>query len=312
MREARFIAADWGTSHLRLVLCDANGLELDSRGGPGAADVGGSFADVFDSMTSHWGQVHGLLPAVMCGMVGSSIGWIQAPYLACPVPAEHIVNACATLRGGRIRIVPGLSCRNRFNAPDFLRGEETQVLGALTLEASLRRGVHMLCHPGTHTKWMLLQDGNICEFLTAPTGELFAALRDHSVLVRPLIEAGAAIDVGAFKEGVAEFCKFPEAQLLHRLFECRSRRLSGELSAQTAEAYMSGLLIASDVQGALRVLADSIAQRSVVVIGSPKVTELYAIALASHGYATAQVNGELASLAGLCHVYQHLSQSVPA
>ena len=30
----------------------------------------------------------------------------------------------------------------------------------------------------------MLKDGAVEEFLTAPTGELFALLRDHSVLVR--------------------------------------------------------------------------------------------------------------------------------
>jgi 2-dehydro-3-deoxygalactonokinase len=312
MGEASFIAADWGTSHLRLFLCDAGGFALESRSGPGAADVGGGFADVFDSLTAAWEREHGLLPAVLCGMVGSSIGWIQAPYVACPAIPEQIIEACAALRGGRIRIVPGLSCRNRFDAPDFLRGEETQILGALTLAPTLRQGTRLLCHPGTHTKWVLLQEGKVLEFLTAPTGELFALLRDHSVLVRPLNAAGAAIDAAAFKEGLAHFGEFPQAQLLHRLFECRSRRLSGELAAQSAEAYMSGLLIASDVEGALSVLSGFINARSAVLIGSPELTELYAMALTRQGYESSQVNGGEASLAGLVHVHQQLPQSVAA
>jgi 2-dehydro-3-deoxygalactonokinase len=310
MGEASFIAADWGTSHLRLLLCDAGGNVLDTRSGPGAAEVRGGFADVFDSLTAPWEQAQGILPAVLCGMVGSSIGWIQAPYVACPAMPEQIVGACAALRGGRIRIVPGLSCRNRFNAPDFLRGEETQILGALRLAAPLRQGSRLLCLPGTHTKWVLLQDGQVREFLTAPTGELFAVLRDHSVLARPLGEAGGAIDSGAFKDGVARFREFPDAQLLHRLFECRSRRLSGELAAHTAEAYMSGLLIASDVLGALSLLADSITACSVVLVGSSELTQLYAIALAANGYETSSVNGAQASLAGLAYVHQHLPHSV--
>jgi 2-dehydro-3-deoxygalactonokinase len=312
MSEAGFIAADWGTSHLRLLLCDSGGNALDTRSGPGAAEVRGGFADVFDSLAAPWEKAHGPLPAVLCGMVGSSIGWIQAPYVACPAVPEQIVGACATLRAGRIHIVPGLSCRNRFNAPDFLRGEETQILGALRLAAPLRQGSRLLCLPGTHTKWVLLQDGQVREFLTAPTGELFALLRDHSVLVRPLGEAGAAFDEGAFKDGVARVREFPEAQLLHRLFECRSRRLSGELAPHTAAAYMSGLLIASDVLGALRLLADSITARSVVVVGSSELSGLYAAALAAHGYETSAVSGAQASLAGLAYVYQHLPRSVAA
>jgi 2-dehydro-3-deoxygalactonokinase len=312
MGEASFIAADWGTSRLRLHLCDAGGFAMDSLSGPGAADVGGGFADIFDSLTASWEREHGLLPAVLCGMVGSSIGWIEAPYVACPAIPEQIIGACAALRGGRIRIVPGLSCRNRFDAPDFLRGEETQILGALKLAPALRRGAHLLCHPGTHTKWVLLQEGKVLEFLTAPTGELYALLRDHSVLVRPINAAGATIDAGTFKEGLAQVGKFPQAQLLHRLFECRSRRLSGELAAQSAEAYLSGLLIASDVEGALSVLSGFIGAPSAVLIGSPELTELYAAGLALHGYESSQVDGAQASLAGLAHVHQQLPRAVAA
>jgi 2-dehydro-3-deoxygalactonokinase len=312
MGEATYIAGDWGTSHLRLHLCAANGASLDDLRGPGAMEVDGGFADAFDSLTRRWDEAHGLLPVVLCGMVGSSIGWIQAPYVACPAMPEQIVDACAALRGGRIHIIPGLSCRNRFDAPDFLRGEETQILGALKLVPSLRRGSRLLCHPGTHTKWVLLQDGRIREFLTAPTGEVFALLRDHSVLVRKPDGAATALDAKAFQEGLAQFGKFPDAQLLHRLFECRGRRLSGELAAQSADAYLSGLLIASDVRGALRSLSDVIRAGSVFLIGSPELTHLYATALAADGCEASEINGEEASLAGLAHVQQRLSQSVRA
>jgi 2-keto-3-deoxy-galactonokinase len=96
-------------------------------------------------------------------MVGSSIGWVEAPYLACPARPKDIAAACARVREGRIRIVPGLSCRNRFDAPDVMRGEETQILGALDLQPDLRQGRRLLCLPGTHTKWVLLEEGVHCD-----------------------------------------------------------------------------------------------------------------------------------------------------
>ena len=235
------------------------------------------------------------MPAVLCGMVGSSIGWVQAPYVACPVIPEQIADACVTLRGGRVHIVPGLSCRNRFDAPDFVRGEETQILGALQLAPALRQGRRLLCLPGTHTKWALLEDGSVREFLTAPTGELFAAMRERSVLVGKHGSVETRIHAEAFKDGLASFNAFPHAQLLHRLFECRSRQLSGELRAPTA--YLSGLLIASDVHGALRVLSGSIETRMVYVIGSSDLTQLYATTLAYHAYEAVQVEGTAASRA---------------
>jgi len=305
MSDVRFVAGDWGTSHLRLFLCDDSGAVLESASGPGAADSHGQFAKVFDSLLAKWTPHPQELPAVLCGMVGSSIGWIQAPYLACPARPEDIATACATLRDGRIRIIPGLSCHNRCDAPDFLRGEETQILGALQLQPGLRQGRRLLCLPGTHTKWVMLEDGAVMEFLTAPTGELFNLLRHHSVLVR---ERGAAADAStpAFKLGLAQADRFPRAQVLHRLFECRSRLLNADMEARDAASFLSGLLIASDVGGALALFADAIAD-GLVLVGAPQLTQLYASALSHYGHDAQRVDGAQASLAGLTRVHQFLT-----
>lgn len=300
-----FVAGDWGTSNLRLFLCDAEGVALDNATGPGAADINGRFAGVLASLMAPWQERYGPLPAVLCGMVGSNIGWAQAPYVACPAKPEQIADACVALNGGTVHIVPGLSCRNRFNAPDFLRGEETQILGALKLVPTLGEGLGLLCLPGTHTKWAVVEDGWIRDFFSAPTGELFALLRDHSVLVRNQGIPDSA-DSDAFRKGFARFSEFPQAQLLHRLFECRARQLSGEFTASAAEAYLSGLLIASDVHGALRLLPDSATARPIWLIGSSELTQRYASALAFCGRGAHRVDGAAASIAGLAQVHRRL------
>ena len=307
MAGASFVAGDWGTTHLRLFLCDSDGLVLDSTEGAGAAEASGRFADILEGSLAPWRQHHGALPTVLCGMVGSSIGWIQTPYVPCPAEPKQLADACVSLCGGSVHIVPGMSCRNRFNAPDFMRGEETQIFGALETDPQLRRGNHLLCLPGTHTKWVVLKNGTVSEFLTAPTGELFALLRDHSVLVGNLAGETAVGGI-AFEQGLAQFTSFPQAQLLHRLFECRSRRLSGELTPQAAASYLSGLLIASDISGALRLLSDEVGAGGVHLIGSPDLTQLYAAGLASQHYGAARIEGACASLAGLALVHRQLTQ----
>jgi 2-dehydro-3-deoxygalactonokinase len=312
MTGASFIAGDWGTSNLRLYLCDAQGIALDGCTGPGAADSSGRFADILQSLIAPWAASRPTLPTVLSGMVGSNIGWTEAPYVACPALPEQIADACVALCGGRVHIVPGLSCSNRFNAPDFLRGEETQILGALHLIESLRQERRLLCLPGTHTKWVVLQDGAVREFFTAPTGELFALLCEHSVLLRKHGQMATAVDADAFTKGLAHFDDFPQAELLHRLFECRSRQLSGEFSLSAATGYLSGLLIASDVHGALRALAEPFAAQPVYLIGAPELTRRYAAALGRHGRDTYAVDGAAASLAGLAQVHRRLSQQVPS
>jgi 2-dehydro-3-deoxygalactonokinase len=294
MADACFIAGDWGTSHLRLFLCDGDGA--------------GRFADLFDSLVAPWQQRRGPLPAVLCGMVGSSIGWIEAPYVPCPATPEQIAAACVALRDGAIRVIPGMSCRNRLDAPDVMRGEETQILGALNIDPALRRGRRLLCLPGTHTKWVAMQDGVIVDFLTALTGELFALLCDHSVLLPRQGEIDAAVDAAAFGQAVARFNEFPQAQCLHRLFECRARRLAGELTPQAATDYLSGLLIASDIGGALQLLPASGDGRSVHLIGDPLLTRRYAQGLAAQRYTTTALDGTAAALAGLAQVHRQLTQ----
>jgi 2-dehydro-3-deoxygalactonokinase len=309
MADASFIAGDWGTSHLRLFLCDADGQILERADAAGAAGTGGRFASIFDGLVAPWQQRRGPLPAVLCGMVGSSIGWVAAPYVPCPVVPEQLAAACVALRDGAVQIVPGVSCRNRFGAPDFMRGEETQILGALNIDPTMRRGPRLLCLPGTHTKWVMLQDGVIVEFLTAATGELFALLRDHSVLVQRDGAADAVNGGAAFEQALARIGEYPQAQLLHLLFECRARRLTGELTSQAATAYLSGLLIASDIGGALRLLAPAGDARHVHLIGDPQLTQLYALGLAAQHCSSSALEGGAAALAGLAQVHRQLTQT---
>jgi len=306
MADRCFVAGDWGTSHLRLFLCDARGAVLDSVTGPGVAQVKTAFPEVFESLLAPWEKIRGRLPAVLCGMVGSSIGWTSAPYVACPTIPGKIMEGCTSLRSGLVAVVPGLSCENRLRAPDFIRGEETQVLGALSLEPALRHGRKLLCLPGTHTKWLVLEDGVIREFLSAPTGEVFGVLRDHSVLVRDASRAEQAIGATAFEAAVKRYRESPGAQVLHRLFECRSRVLNGDMEARDGAAFLSGLLIASDVEGALGLFADAIAE-GIVLVGAPQLTQLYAGALSQYGHDSQRLDGVPASLAGLTRVHQFLT-----
>ena len=303
MARAAFIAGDWGTSQLRLYLCDAANNVLETRGARGAAAARGEHERVLDGETAAWETSFGPLPVILCGMVGSRIGWVQAPYLPAPADPQALAAACVTLRAGRVRIVPGVSCRNRFAAPDVMRGEETQILGALGLDPRLRQGEHLICLPGTHTKWVIVRDGAIVEFLTAPTGEVFELLSKHSVLVRAGAEEPALSDA-AFEAALARVRAQPERELLHRIFEVRSRRLLGDMPSTDAASFMSGLLIGSDVAGASRSFASQMRGQPVYVIAAPALVRAYSSALRAFGLAPEAIDGGAASLAGLGEIFR--------
>lgn len=310
MSTPAFIAGDWGTTHLRLYRCTARGDVLEQAEGAGAAQAKGNFPATLDALIAAW-QNQYPLPVLLCGMAGSSIGWKQVEAIKCPAPMQTIAQATVTVdhhQNYTVRIVPGLTCRNVVDAPDFMRGEESQILGAMQLHTSLQQGRHLLCMPGTHTKWVMINNGSVEHFITAPTGELFALLCKHSVLVSDVQRAiGLTVSVNqAFMHGVEEIRRFPGAGLLNRLFECRGRRLSGELSVEDSQSFLSGLLIATDVRDALALLSKN-ASDAVVIIGNNSLNNLYAHVLSGMNCSAVTLRADKAVCAGLAQVYQLLS-----
>jgi len=299
MSEAAFIAVDWGTSRLRLYLCDPAGNVLARGAGEGASvpDCAGRFAAAIVG----WDKAHGFLPAVLAGMVGSSIGWREVPYLKCPARPEAI--AASALRfesqGRAIAILPGLSCRGKTGAPDVLRGEETQILGALHLRPQLTKGRHLFCLPGTHTKWVAVADGVVSHFQTALSGELFELLRRHSVLARDSAEVDGQSP--AFALGL-EFAR-QEPDLLHLMFSARSRVVTGEMSKPDAASYLSGLILGKDVASALALFERD---GPVQLICTPQLAALYGKALSAYDIQSATIDGDRAALAGLVHAHSEI------
>jgi 2-dehydro-3-deoxygalactonokinase len=293
-----FIAGDWGTSHLRLSLCDSAGVVIETRNGRGVSTLDRHLAEEFSALTADWTDRFGKLPAVLCGMAGSTLGWRDVPYLHCPARPISIADGALIFEddGRRIAIAPGLSCRNRLMAPDAMRGEETQILGAVKIEPKLTQGLHIVCLPGTHTKWVILCDGVIESFLTGLTGELFDVLRAHSVLAR---EAADPVASKAFMIALEQTTLHPDAELIHLLFETRARQLAGELAARDAASYLSGLIIGQDVAGALRLFKSDLIEARIALIGTKQLCELYTAAFAKRGLTVKAIDGASASLAGL-------------
>lgn len=314
-----FIAGDWGTSHLRLSLCAADGRVLAGARGPGAGAVAqADFPRVLADLIAPW-EAPTALPVLLCGMVGSALGWREVPYLACEESGLGVADVAAALApvvdaglpgGRRVFIVPGVRGRNAQGGPDVMRGEETQILGALALEPSLAAGDWRLCLPGTHAKWVDLAHGRLQGFTTAPTGEVYALLSQHSTMARGAGPWAGGLDdpaaAAAFAQGVA-LSAVPGASLLHHLFEARSRRMVAALGADVGLPFLSGLLIGADV-AAMTTTDDAAAP--LVLIGGDGLTALYAAALRHLGRAAPRVlDGERLSVLGLAACYR---QGVPS
>ena len=204
---ARLIALDWGSSALRAFLLGAGGHVLDARASAdGASQVLGesaTFARQLRSLIADWLADDPGVPVVACGMVGSKHGWHEVPYAACPVALDELHAGAVLAEDGddlRVWIVPGVYCARGQDAPDVMRGEETQVCGLVASAPQLATHCTVVL-PGTHSKWVQLRGGRIETFATYMTGEVFALLRQHSVLGR-LMQPAPVFDEAAFGAGV--------------------------------------------------------------------------------------------------------------
>ncbi|MGC1172563.1 2-dehydro-3-deoxygalactonokinase [Polaromonas sp.] len=269
MNSRRLLAVDWGTSSLRGALLAPDGQVLEERAFPrGILSVAaGEFQAVFESCFGDW-MASGAL-CLISGMAGSQQGWQEAPYCACPANLQDIAVRLQWLEPGRIAIVPGLSLE-RGGIPDVMRGEETQVFGALLL---LDLTDARLVLPGTHSKWVTAAAGRITGFSTWMTGEFYALLHRHSILARTLPEEDGPLDLSAFDKGVSQALHGPG--LLHTAFSTRTLALFKRMDASALPAYLSGLVIGEELKSQnLR------AGEPVVLMGAETLTARYEQALA--------------------------------
>ncbi len=291
-----FIGIDWGTTSLRAARLDAQGGAVEERScdrGILAVPAGG-FPAALEAACGDWLRSDaGLI--LISGMAGSRQGWHEAAYLPCPAGFADVAAGLTWIETGRIAIVPGLS-READGVPDVMRGEETQVFGALQV---LDMAGGLLVLPGTHSKWVRVTAGRIEGFSTFMTGEFYALLRQHSILARTLPPDDGPLDEPAFERGVHHALQ--TGNLLHAAFSARTLSLFERLPAAALPSYLSGLVIGEELRSQdLRGHTTPIA-----IVGSSGLTTRYRMALRVLGMPSVAVGSE-ATWRGLSAIAQTL------
>ncbi|MDQ6621296.1 MAG: 2-dehydro-3-deoxygalactonokinase [Pseudomonadota bacterium] len=282
--DTALIGIDWGTTAARAYRIDSNGVMLDER----HASLGiqhvrnGAFAEALSSLLGDWRSYE--VPRIACGMIGSRQGWIEAPYRECPVAVADLARDTTPSPDGEIVVVSGLSCRDSMGVPDVMRGEETQVVGLLEGLAADT----LIVQPGTHSKWTHVGRGpdggaTIESFATYMTGEVFAVLREHSILGR-LMNQDDAFNPDAFDRGARHgLASTVGGDVLHKIFAARTLILFNELAPAAASDFLSGVLIGSEVAAGMQ--WSGLATRDVPVwlAGGAALSARYVYALALAG-----------------------------
>lgn len=277
------LGIDWGTSNRRAYLLDENGKlvrQHDDDSGilKVAGDFKASLAALLETLALDRADV------VMSGMVGSRSGWREAPYLEVSSPLsrlpESMIEIDSGLPGVRCRIAPGYSYVDTHGLPDVMRGEETQIFGAMQLGAP--DGWFLL--PGTHSKWVRVNGGIIGEIVTFMTGELYGLMSRQGTLSKVISDSQASVPE-AFEAGLQAARR---GAFTHMAFCCRALVVTDRMPPEHTASFLSGLLIGTELHDIVQRTSGGNAASAgapVQIIGSSSLATRYRNALESSGIA---------------------------
>ena len=291
LADTALVAIDWGTTAARAWCFDGSGAIVTHRSVPlGIRHVrdgnfGGALAKLLDGLPI------GFAPKIACGMIGSRQGWLEVPYVDCPASLTALSDHLGSIALESLAIVPGVATRDAAGMPDVMRGEETQLLGAVAPDEA---GV-LAVLPGTHSKWARVEHGRVVDFTTFMTGELYAVLIDHSMLGRLAGHEPGRFARDTFSHGVAR--GLDEGELLHDLFGARTLALTGALASDDVADWLSGLLIGREIRAAREwALRAGIDPALVRIVGSDALAERYDVALGDAGVLAQRASPDAAAL----------------
>ncbi|BCH63965.1 2-dehydro-3-deoxygalactonokinase [Agrobacterium vitis] len=265
--------ADWGTSNFRLWLVDGAGNVLGERqsaDGMSACAADNRFAAVLEEHLEALSAPLDL-PVVIAGMAGARAGWLEAPYVETPASLSGLHHHSVSPKASRpVYILPGL-CQINTGPFDVMRGEETQLAGVVA--GGMASGV--ICMPGTHCKWVDLENGVVQRFRTVMTGELFDLIAKQSILRLSIQQAPAETDQTVFADAVSEALG-ENFTLTTSLFSIRAAGLLSSPGANEAASRLSGLLIGAEIAGMREWIGSG---KTVHIVGSKALSALYAKAI---------------------------------
>ncbi len=301
------IAVDWGTSNFRGFRLNQEGTVLARLSSPrGILRIEDAhFEEALREEVAVW-LAEGEKRILLCGMIGSRQGWVEAKYLPCPAGIEDLANAVIQVpfAGAEVWLIPGVigsdigsdggpdAGPDAVGVPEVMRGEETAAMGMVDACG----GAGLACFPGTHSKWIHLRDRKIVSFATWMTGEIYSALRQCTILERTMTK-DTPIDESAFHDGVARSAD--SGGLLHHLFGVRTLALMGQMKQTASSSYLSGLLIGHEVRAAMP------RGGTVHLAGTRELCSLYAQTIEGCG-GSAMVEDEDAAARGLAAIGRRL------
>lgn len=292
-RKKNIILIDWGTTNVRAFLVDyLSGEVVATR----QSDKGikfvpaGGYPETYASLTRDWLGISKF--TLMAGMVGSANGWEEAAYVPLPASPMKVSEHIHTLSSAKdVYIVGGLSCLSKDNTYDVIRGEEVQIIGLLS---KIKQEKQLVCLPGTHSKWLEVDENNIIDsFTTVMSGDFFSAICTGTIMAM-MLGVPQYFSRQDFARGVKLSLR-PGGIMAH-MFKVRGALLFDQVKPEHIESMISGIVIGSEINGMKEVYDTN---TTIHVVASEALAEKYSQAFDVLKIAHKVHGGDSLSLIGM-------------
>ena len=293
-KENHILSCDWGTSSLRLRLVDLsnNNIIAEKNSAEGIAKTFEAWKNSNGEgrVEFYLAQVKTLIgiisiekkidltgiPVVISGMASSSIGMYELPYAELPFALDGANALVHNFPGTDSFPYPSMLISGVRNDRNVMRGEETQLIGMadmVNLPPGSKEAIFIF--PGTHSKHVYVSNGELQNFDTYITGELFNLLGTHSIL-KDSIDTTALAEITqdnkeAFISGLQESVA---SGIMKSLFTVRTNDLFKRFDKKQNAHYLSGLLIGEELK-----IISAKTDATVVLCSASNLSSFYTTAL---------------------------------
>jgi len=208
------------------------------------------------------------------GMITSNLGLVEVPHLPSPCTLDDFSTASVVKSLPEFFNIPCIFIPGMKNGPhlssDIMRGEEVETFGLI--EQLELKGKGILILPGSHTKYVVVEDNVLQSCLSTISGEMLYAIQKDTILSSSLSkDLVKTTDYEALMEG---FHASRNSGLVRALYQVRLLQLFAKMDENQRANFFVGAVLGSDLQ-AMGTLFEEIEPDWIVVGGSNPLREAF-------------------------------------
>jgi 2-dehydro-3-deoxygalactonokinase len=253
---------------------------------------------------------------VAAGMITSNLGLHEVKHVQAPAGLLELASNIQEkrfedLKGIPFYFIPGVRSGpgnadlDNIDSIDIMRGEETEVMGALEEIERIQDGPLLYIHLGSHTKMIQLDSSRrIAAGASTLAGELTQSVVEQTILRSSLPEIPFATFHPTFFSQGWEHCQ--RIGFTRALYEVRILQLNSGFKKQDLASFMLGAILFEEFR-CLAALTSDAPRQQVLLSGLPHLQPAWTFALESHGFSVRQLKAEETErcfLTGMFSIFQ--------